>query len=1023
MRKIVMWSTLLPVCLWLIPAAASGACTNDERCDAVDLGQLNKGETLGDASLGLYDNTCGGSSTDPNPSDEGGWFNDAGVWFRFETGSDPGPMVLIEALNDPEGTGDEIDLQLAVYRAITSSCDGILRYEESLSDNNSFDGTLPLLCLSPNSTYYILVDGGSSASGSRTGVFGLQVRSLDVREGPDYRCTAEDLGRVPEGGAMAAAGVQSNFCATSFGDPAATAFATQVTVWYKFEAPSSGHVLIEGRSEGLLYPLGIQLALYRPAGGNCNGSFEEIASGYEESSSDENLQVTCLYPGETYYIMVDGFGVGGIGMFELAVRDAGDITPVTTLDTVLCAGESLQVGTSVYTESGNYVDTLQLQAGCDSIVRTSLTVLSPVEIVLDQTEMAIWGGRPGAAIAKAGGGAGNYTFEWCDGQTGPENRALPAAGECFLRVSDERGCAADTTFTVDFTTRIFPSIQTRPARCAGEANAGFEVAAANGIAPYTYQWTSAEGGERGQGELSADDQSFAVGDLPAGDYRVTLSDAYSDTSFTVSLEEPEALQLNPVLQQDASCYGACDGALDIQAAGGTGAYRYAWSNGGQGGKADGLCAGAYRLTLTDDNGCTTSADYAIGQPPEFIAEATELQAVRCFGEANGRAVVNTNGQPVSYAWSNGADSTEVAGLTAGNYRVTVTNADGCLDTAGVQITQPEAPLEVRISETNPVSCHGAADGRLEAGISGPYESLALEWSDGIQAVDPTRLGAGIYELTATNERGCIATARYVLNEPAPIRAGLSARDVTCLDPENGGEIRVGEVSGGRPAYQYSLDGVFFQQSSVFAGLFPGAYEVVIRDATGCEAQFPASVQGPPELRVSLGGDRSIQLGDTLQLLARANSTNLQYTWEPAAEPFETEGGFLQAVPLQSTAYRVTVRDTVTFCTATDAALITVRKERKVFAPTAFSPNGDGVNDFFTIFTGQGTAGIRYLRIFSRDGALTYEAENLLSGDEYSGWDGRFRGQPMPAGVYVYFAEIDFIDGVTEGFKGEVVLIR
>jgi len=1023
MRKIAWWSLLLPACVLLLPAAASGACTNDERCDAVDLGKLDRGMTLGDRLQGLYDNNCAGSSTDPNPSDDGGWFNDAGVWFRFETGNDPSPVTLVEALNDPEGTGDEIDLQLAVFRAITSSCDGVLRFEKSLSDNSSFDGTLPLFCLRPNTVYFILVDGGTSTAGSDRGVFGLQVRSLELTEAPDYRCTAQNLGPVPEGGATGPGGVQSNFCATSFGDPLSSTFATQVTVWYRFQAPSSGHVIIDGRSEGLLFPLGIQLALYRPVDNDCNSSFEEVASGYEGGDPDEQLQVTCLYPGETYYLMVDGFGTGGVGMFELSVRDAGDITPVTTIDTVLCAGERLQVGTSVYTESGNYVDTLQLQAGCDSIIRTNLTVLTPVSLLLDQTELAVWEEAPGSAVAKAGGGTGNYAFEWCDGTTGSENRNLIAGEDCFLRVEDTRGCSADTTFSVSFTTLILPAAQAQPARCAGDDSALFSVVAGNGIAPYTYRWESLNGAGDGQGELAADGQSFRVDSLPAGDYRITLADAYSDTSFVLSLLEPAPLQLSASQQTDASCYGSCDGALDLQASGGTGAYRYAWSNGQRGAKVNDLCSGSYSLTLTDENACITNATYTINEPPEFIATASELQSVRCFGEANGRAEVTTNGQPAAYTWSNGRDSALVSGLSAGAYTVIVTNVDGCADTASVQITQPEAPLSARITETESISCHGAADGRLEASISGPYESIALNWSDGIQTIDPGQLPAGIYQLQATNERGCTAIARYVLNEPAPIRADLNARDITCLDPDNGGEIRIGEVSGGKPAFTFSLDGIIFQQSSFFAGLFPGSYEVVIQDAEGCEAQFPVTIAGPPDLRVNLGGDRSIQLGDTLQLLARANSSNLQYTWESAEGAFDVEGAFVEAVPLQSKAYRVTVRDTVTLCTATDMAFITVRKDRKVFVPTAFSPNGDGINDRFSLFTGQGTTAVRWLRIFSREGALVYEAENLSSGDTGIGWDGRFRGQMLSSGVYVYAAEIEFLDGVSEIFKGEVVLMR
>jgi gliding motility-associated-like protein len=1009
---------------WAGEEPSPGACTNDDICDAVDFGMLTGGAVLGNAGRGLYDNTCATNTTDPQPGEFGSFYNDAGVWFSFRTGDNPTPLIFIGARNDPEGTGDEIHLEIAVYRSFGGDCDDFLRFEGGITASDLSGGFFFLNCPRANSTYFILVDGNASTgSDMRQGVFGIEVREIEVTEAPDSPCRAEELGLIPDGGSAATDGVRSNACATSFSDPRPSAFDTQVTVWFTFQAPASGHVRIDGFSSGTVRPLGVQLALFLPDNRRCTGTFQEIASGYSGTSSDESLEITCLYPGETYYIMVDGYGDGGRGMFSIQVTDLGDITPVTRLDTVLCFGDSLQVGNSVYTATGNYADTLQVEAGCDSIVLTNLTVLDPLELRIDQTEPAIWQKAPGTATARAAGGAGGYAYEWCDGITGETNDQLVADTECQVQVTDERGCHNDTSFTVAFTTRISITYDTAGTRCAGDSSGYFSFAAGEGLPPYSFQWRSLTGTREEEGQLAADGQPILYELLPAGDYELTVSDAYSDTTVVLTIAEPPPLAVALVQQQDASCFGVCDGVIEVAAVGGTGALRYRWNNGMQEPGIDQLCAGVYALTVADQNDCWVEASYAVGEPPEFVALTQAYQEVSCYGGADGVAVVRTNGKSVSFAWDNGRDSAVVRGLQAGTYTVTATNGDGCQDIATVRITEPSAPLTVRVEEQQPVRCFGASDGILQAVAGGPFETLSFEWTGGHHTGRIEGVSAGAYVVVLTNERGCTAEAAYTLTQPEAIRTVVTPRDITCLDPDNGGGLRLDSVGGGQPGYEYSLDGVFFQSASIFNGLLAGEYEVIVRDRSGCEASFPAKVQGPPELHVDLGDDRTLVLGDTIRLAALANSSNLIYHWEATDLSPASNQSTIEVGPIHSTALRVTVVDTVNSCTATDQVFLTVRKDRRIYIPNAFSPNGDGVNDHFMIYGGRGVQAVRSFRIFSRSGALVHEAYNLMPGDEAYAWDGAFRGQALSSGVFVYAAEIEFLDGVVEVFKGDLVLVR
>ena len=129
------------------------------------------------------------------------------------------------------------------------------------------------------------------------------------------------------------------------------------------------------------------------------------------------------------------------------------------------------------------------------------------------------------------------------------------------------------------------------------------------------------------------------------------------------------------------------------------------------------------------------------------------------------------------------------------------------------------------------------------------------------------------------------------------------------------------------------------------------------------------------------------------------------------------------MPLESTLYNVQVMDTTTFCKAADNIFITVSKERKVFIPNAITPDGDGINDGLMIFGGLGIRAVKNFQIFSRTGSLVFEQTGFQPNDPAYSWFGDFNGQPLNSGVYVYLAEIEFLDGLTEVFKGDVTLLR
>lgn len=183
------------------------------------------------------------------------------------------------------------------------------------------------------------------------------------------------------------------------------------------------------------------------------------------------------------------------------------------------------------------------------------------------------------------------------------------------------------------------------------------------------------------------------------------------------------------------------------------------------------------------------------------------------------------------------------------------------------------------------------------------------------------------------------------------------------------------------------------------------------------------VNQPEELIVNLStAEEEIKLGDSVQLFAQTTYPVEFFNWfspvdiscENCPDPFVR--------PFESSAFAVTVIDS-NGCRATDRLTIFVNRKRDVYIPNVFSPNNDGQNDIFLIFAGDEAIRIKSFYVFNRWGEPMFELFGFQPNDPTYGWDGTHRGELMNGGVYVYMAEIEFVDGVTELFKGDVLLMR
>lgn len=203
----------------------------------------------------------------------------------------------------------------------------------------------------------------------------------------------------------------------------------------------------------------------------------------------------------------------------------------------------------------------------------------------------------------------------------------------------------------------------------------------------------------------------------------------------------------------------------------------------------------------------------------------------------------------------------------------------------------------------------------------------------------------------------------------------------------------------------------------------GTYSV--RVDSGCEIAFDTITIVKNSLAVDLGEDLEIKLGDSILLtsITNGNGEMVNYSWvdtlENSLSCLDCDQTF--ARPLFDVDYQLTVTDE-NGCIASDVIRITVDKSTALYAATAFSPNGDGVNDVFFL-QGRGLVTINRLEIFDRWGHQVFKLENGMLNDRKMGWDGRKDDKLVNPAVFVWVAEIELFDGSISFESGEVTLIR
>ena len=407
--------------------------------------------------------------------------------------------------------------------------------------------------------------------------------------------------------------------------------------------------------------------------------------------------------------------------------------------------------TAQFLPAGNFSVTVTDANGCEAMADFTVGGLGGLEIAIDATPAACGqgGGTAGVMIIS---GTGPFTYEWSTGATTPVITGL-AGGTYSVTVIDANGCDDSETVTIDSGADIMVSGMSFDASCGNGADGSIALTVMGGDTPYSYSWSN---GVTGTNILS---------NLAAGAYSVTVTDAGGCvTTETFTVGEP-ALITVLVNTNNAGCTSAT-GSATVTASGGTGGFTYAYTGGtANGNSVVGLAAGNYTVTVTDQNGCTGTANFTINADGGNLSASVTTTDAGCAGD-EGTASVNVSGgtAPYTYAWSNGASGPAISGLTAGSYSVTITDAQGCTTTVSGTVDAGANTVAVGITTDAGVgSCTDADAGQLTATASGGTAPYTYAWSNGMTTATISGLTAGTYTVTATDANGCTATATATLS--------------------------------------------------------------------------------------------------------------------------------------------------------------------------------------------------------------------------------------------------------------------
>lgn len=516
-------------------------------------------------------------------------------------------------------------------------------------------------------------------------------------------------------------------------------------------------------------------------------------------------------------------------------------------DTVICSNQPVQLGGNPVVTGGtgpytyiwsngatttnqivnpvgtvSYTLTVTDMMGATGVDVVTITVSLPT-VSTQGTDVLCNGGNNGTICAHASDGVSPYTYLWSNGVANDSCIQGLLAGTYVVTATDNIGCTASDTYIVTEPAQIQLSIINNSDGIFPDT---LEANVSGGCTPYLYTWNN-----------TVTTQTDQV--TQNGTYALTVTDC-GGCSVTASTNVNNLTA--QITTSDSHCAIPDDGWLIVTASGGTPPYMYTISDDFSYQESDTflyLMGASYILKVKDATNQLYTVPFTINTPTPIINSAVVTNET-CTGLNNGAIDLSTTGgtAPYTFTWVTADITEDITGLAGGDYIVTVTDANMCVELDTFTVVSI-SDLWIDSVVTTSASCQGYTDGSACIYTNNSFGNFSYEW--GITPVITTacanNLAAGIYGVTITNISNCTYTTIITITQPTAINLSFVNYDGYATDTLNA------DPTGGTGVYTFSWNTGSTQQTNTTSFCFPFTYIVTVTDANGCIQVDSAAMSG------------------------------------------------------------------------------------------------------------------------------------------------------------------------------------
>ena len=389
-----------------------------------------------------------------------------------------------------------------------------------------------------------------------------------------------------------------------------------------------------------------------------------------------------------------------------------------------------------------------------------------------------------------------------------------------------------------------------------------------GTEPFVYLWE--DGAERA-----------VRSDLKSGVYKLKVTDAKGKVKESaIEIPNPK-VEATVNIVSPAGPDGAKDGVAELDINGGVPEYTILWDNGNKKKKAENLVGGAHSVKITDSKGCSTEVTFEMEKEilPLRIADVEFIEEIKCFGEQTAQFVINIKGGVEPFTQSFDKNVTQGEKFKAGNYLVTVTDAEGNTASINVEVKEP-AQLMTNVEVITPATANNK-DGVAEVSVEGGTGSYSYSWSEGTKNKKATNLAAGEYQVSVTDGNGCTVVSTVQITEDIlPLTVTIEAEsELKCATSEDGKVIA--NIKGGKTPYKYYWSSDFIKDD-IGENLVAGSYALTVTDASNQTASAIFLMKAPDPISIDVQVTNSANTGqkDGKAIAnVQGGTGNYTYAWD------------------------------------------------------------------------------------------------------------------------------------------------